>query len=198
VTSEPDLLERALAAVDAANAEDPFRITIAGEAGPKELLHGRRVCEWILLMDPDASDVQLIAGRAHHLRRWTRPRSDFPEGRAGYLRWRAAAKKAHASEVSEIVVAAGYDESVADDVGVIIRKEGLATDPRVLVHEDALCLVFLESQFDPLIDQLGEEHTTEVLRKTAAKMSAGGIALGAALPLSERGRTLLLAAVGGG
>jgi hypothetical protein len=195
VTSEPQRLERALAAIDAANESDPFRIAIAGEAGPKELLHGRRVCEWIVRIDPDASDEQLIAGRAHHLRRWTRPRSDYPEGRAGYLRWRAAAKQVHSQEVAAIVVDAGYDTTVAEDVGRIIRKEGLASDRRVQVHEDALCLVFLESQYDPLIEQLGEEHTVEVLRKTVAKMSADGIALAAELPLSDRGRDLLLRAL---
>ena len=108
--SDHDRLERALAAIDAANSEDPFRIVVGREEGPKELLHGRRVCEWILLMDPDASDEQLIAGRAHHLRRWTRPRSDYPEGRAGYLRWRAAAKKAHAEKITlrEAALELGY------------------------------------------------------------------------------------------
>ena len=197
MTSDPSRLERALAAIDAANAEDPNRIAIGGEDGPKELLHGRRVCEWILLIDPDATDEQLIAGRAHHLRRWTRPRSDFPDGRAGYLKWRAAAKRSQAEEVEAIVVAAGYEPSVAEDVGHIVRKDGLKADPRVQTHEDALCLVFLESQLDPLAEQLGDDHFVEVLRKTAAKMSPGGMALAAALPLSEQGSQLLHRAVGG-
>jgi hypothetical protein len=98
--------------------------------------------------------------------------------------------------VAEIVTAAGYDEDVADTVGRIVRKEGLADDPRVQVHEDALCLVFLETQFDDLIDQLGEQRTVDVLRKTAAKMSPAGLALAAELPLSDRGATLLRRALG--
>jgi hypothetical protein len=197
VTADPARLERALAAIDAANAEDPSRTRIGTEEGPKELVHGRRVCQWIVLMDPRASDEQLIAGRAHHLRRWTRPRAEYPDGRAGYLQWRTAAKRIHAEAVAAIVVDAGYDPSVADDVGRIVRKEGLATDRRVQVHEDALCLVFLESQFEPLTDQLGDEHTVDVLRKTAAKMSPGGLALAGALAVSERGAALLREALEG-
>ena len=80
-------------AIDDANAADPNAITIAGETGPKELLHGRRAAEWVSRLDPEADDVQLLAARAHHFRRWTHPRDEFPDGRAGYLRWRAAAKK---------------------------------------------------------------------------------------------------------
>jgi hypothetical protein len=196
VTSSPGRLEAALGEVDAANAADPSRVSLAGEEGPKELLHGRRVCRWILLLDPGASDEQLIAGRAHHLRRWTRPRTDYPEGRAGYLRWRAAAKQAHAREVAEIVTAVGYDATVAEDVGRIVRKEGLGVDPRVQVHEDALCLVFLESQLDDVVAQLGDDRAVEVLARTAAKMSPGALEVAAALPLSERGARVLAAALG--
>jgi hypothetical protein len=195
VTTDPVRLERALAQIDRANAEDPEVVDLAGARGPKELLAGRRVCEWIQLVDPDASDEQLIAGRAHHLRRWLHPRDDHPTGRAGYLRWRAAAKRAHGEEVAVIVAEAGYDEGVAAEVGSIVRKEGLGVDPRVQVHEDALCLTFLESQLDELADRLGDAHVVEVLAKTAAKMSPGAVALAAELPLSPRGRSLLARAL---
>ena len=149
----------------------------------------------MLRLDPDADDAQLIAARAHHFRRWTHPRDDFPEGRAGYLRWRAAAKKAHATEVGELLRSVGYADDTVGRVGAIIRKEALATDPAVQVHEDALCLVFLESQFDELSDQLGDDHMVEVLVKTLRKMSPAGIDAASTLPLSDRGARLLDRAV---
>ena len=102
--------------------------------------------EWLARLDPDADDAQLLAARAHHLRRWTLPRSTYPEGRAGYLRWRTALKKQHAEEVAAILADVGYDAATIDRVQRIIRKEGLGTDPQVQTHEDALCLVFLETQ----------------------------------------------------
>jgi hypothetical protein len=182
-------------AIDAANAADPNEITIGGETGPKELLHGRRAAEWVLRLDPDADDAQLLAARAHHFRRWTHPRGEFPDGRAGYLRWRTAAKKAHAVEVGELLRSAGYGDDTVDRVGAIIRKEALSTDPAVQVHEDALCLVFLESQFDELSDQLGDDHMVEVLVKTLRKMSPAGIEAASTIPLSDRGGRLLGRAV---
>jgi hypothetical protein len=195
--SDPTRLEAASDAIDAANAADPNVITIGSETGPKELLHGRRAAEWVLRLDPGADDAQLIAARAHHFRRWTHPRSDFPEGRAGYLRWRAAAKKAHAVEVGDLLRSVGYGDDTIDRVGSIIRKESLATDPAVQVHEDALCLVFLESQFDELSDQLGDDHMVEVLVKTLRKMSPAGIDAASTIPLSDRGSRLLDRAVEG-
>ncbi len=191
MNGESSRLEAALGAIDDANAADPNEIWIAGKVGPKELLHGRRATEWVLLVDPRASDAQLIAARAHHLRRWTRPRGDYPDGRAGYLRWRADAKRAHADEVAGVLRSVGYDDATADEVGAIIRKERLAQDTRVQTHEDALCLTFLESQLDELSDQLGDEHMATVLAKTMAKMSPGALALAGALPLSEQGKRVL-------
>ncbi len=193
--SDPARLVAASEAIDDANAADPTAITIGGETGPKELLHGRRAAEWVGRLDPEADDSQLLAARAHHFRRWTHPRDEYPEGRAGYLRWRSAAKKAHATEVGELLRSVGYDDDVVDRVGSIIRKEALATDPAVQVHEDALCLVFLESQFDELSDQLGDDHMVEVLVKTLRKMSPAGIDAASTIELSERGGRLLARAV---
>ena len=190
-TNPNSRLSAALVAIDAANSDDPHTIEIAGEVRPKEQAHAEMMTEWVERLNPDADDAQLVAARAHHLRRWALPRSDYPEGRAGYLRWRTAQAKRHAAEVAEIVVAAGYDDDFAADVSAIVAKKGLSTDPRVQTHEDALCLVFLETQFDELADKLGDDHMAEVLAKTLAKMSPAGRAVAVELPMSSRAETLL-------
>lgn len=170
-----DRFEAAIDAIDAANADDPETIVVDGVAAPKELTHARMMCDWVLRLDPDADELQLIAARAHHLRRWTVPRSDFPDGRAGYLRWRTKQKKRHGAEVAELMAAAGYGAGDADRVAAIVRKERLADDPAVQTHEDALCLVFLATQFHELADRLGEEKMVDVLVKTMRKMSPAGL-----------------------
>jgi hypothetical protein len=147
--------------------------------------------EWVRRLDPDATDLQLIAARAHHLRRWSVPRSSYPDGRSGYLRWRTALRKQHGEEVAELLGEVGYDRSEIDRVRAIVRKDGLARDPQVQTHEDALCLVFLTTQFDGLTERLGDEHIVEVVRKTLAKMSKEGIRHSVELPLSERGRSVV-------
>jgi hypothetical protein len=187
----PEQLEAAIGAID-----DPTTIVVDGRVGPKELLHAELVTQWVRRLDPDASPEQLVAARAHHLRRWTRPRSDYPEGRAGYLRWRADAKAAHATEVARILEEVGVSPSSIERVTQIIRKERLRDDPQVQTHEDALCLTFLQTQLEELIDDQGEDKTVTILAKTARKMSAQALELAGSLSLSERGGGLLRRALG--
>ena len=190
-----DRLAATLAAVDAANADDPNTVVIDGVERPKELAHAQLMTEWVRRLEPECTDEQLIAARAHHLRRWSVPRDAYPEGRSGYLRWRTDLKRQHADEVGAIMRAAGYgDESVAR-VQAIVRKQGLGRDPAVQTHEDALCLVFLQTQFDELAERLGDDKTIEVLRKTAAKMSPAALAAAQTLPFSASGAALLTRAL---
>ena len=187
-------LSGAIAAIDAANAADPTRIVIDGVELPKELAHADVVERWVSTLDPSADELQILAARAHHLRRWVVPRTDYPEGRSGYLRWRADHKKRQAAEVGEILAANGYEPAEIDRVATIVAKRGLGTDPQVQVHEDALCLAFIELQFDELAQQLGDDHMVEVVRKTIRKMSPSGIAAASSIDLTEHGRSILAAA----
>lgn len=170
-----DRFAAAIAAIDHANADDPFTLVVDGVERPKEQAHAELMTEMVLRLDPDADELALLAARAHHLRRWAVPRSSEPDGRAGYLRWRAARKKQHAADVGAILVACGYEAGEVDRVGQIIRKEGLGTDPVVQVHEDALCLVFLRTQLADLAEQLGHDHIVAVIAKTMTKMSPDAI-----------------------
>lgn len=191
-------LADAIAAIDAANAGDPSSIEVRGELRPKEQAHAELMTEWLERLDPAASEAQRLAARAHHLRRWSLPRTDYPDGRAGYLRWRTALKKQHAAELGEILVAVGYDADTIDRAQRIIRKEGLGSDPQVQTHEDALCLVFLETQLAELTDAQGDEKMVDIIQKTAAKMSDGALALVGDLPMRESDRSLIARALGGG
>ena len=67
---EVDRFARAVAAIDDANADDPNTITVDGVERPKELAHAEMMTDWVRRLDPDASNAQLLAARAHHLRRW--------------------------------------------------------------------------------------------------------------------------------
>jgi hypothetical protein len=185
-------LATALAAIDAANADDPNTIVVGGVARPKELTHAEMMTRWVRRLSPGCSDEQLIAARAHHLRRWAIPRDDYPRDRTGYLRWRTALQRRHADDVAAIMRDAGYGEESIERVQAIVRKRGLGRDPEVQVHEDALCLVFLETQFDELAGTLDDDaKMVEILRKTAAKMSPAGLAAARTLPLSAEGAALL-------
>ncbi|MGK2949462.1 MAG: DUF4202 domain-containing protein [Acidimicrobiales bacterium] len=191
-------LAAAIAAIDAANADDPHTLEVRGEVRPKEQAHAELMTQWLERLDPGATEAQHLAARAHHLRRWTLPRSSHPEGRAGYLRWRKALRRQHADEVAAILEARGYDASTVERVQQIVRKEGLGHDPQVQVHEDALCLVFLETQLAATVDRLGDDKMIEVIAKTAAKMSPAALELVAELPMREGDAELLQRALAAG
>jgi Domain of unknown function (DUF4202) len=180
-------LRRAIAAIDAANAGDPHAIVARGRRRPKEQAHAELVSEWIGKLAPDASDALRLAGRAHHLRRWEIPRADYPEGREGYLRWRRALHDFHAEAAAEILTACGYDAALIRRVSDLLHKRGLARgDAEAQVLEDALCLVFVETQYREIAERLSEEKLLDVTAKTLRKMSGRAKALALELPLDPR------------
>ena len=160
-----DRFARAIEAIDAANAQSPTGVE--GE-------HAVRVTDWVRRLQPDASEELLLAARAHHIRRWTSPRSSYPDGRSGYLRWRRDLHEVHAREAGAILADAGYEAATIARVQDIIRKKRLASDPEVQVLEDALCLVFIQTQYDELAGRLDDEKMQGVVAKTLAKMTDQG------------------------
>ena len=182
-----DRLARALAAIDAANADDPVSIEVRGVQRPKEQAHAELVSEWLERLAPEASEALRLAGRAHHLRRWQIPRTGYPADRAGYLRWRRALHDFHAEQARAILAGLGYDEAVLSRVDDLLHKRGLARgDAEAQALEDALCLVFLETQFRELAERLEEPKLLDVTRKTLKKMSPRAIELALGLPLDPR------------
>jgi Domain of unknown function (DUF4202) len=186
-----DRLGAALAAIDAANADDPNVIMVDGVARPKELAHAELMTHWVRTLDPDCSEEQILAARAHHLRRWTIPRASYPDGRSGYLKWRTALKRQHADDVGAILRKAAYDDDSVARVQAIVTKRGLGQDDAVQVHEDALCLVFLQTQLDELAGRMGDDKTVDILQKTAKKMSRAGIEAARGLRFSPSAAALL-------
>ncbi|MEX0767996.1 MAG: DUF4202 domain-containing protein [Microthrixaceae bacterium] len=189
------LYESACEQIDSANSQDPNTINYQGHSHCKELLHSQMMTTWVERLDSEATEEQLLAARAHHFRRWIYPRSDFPAGRSGYLRWRSQAKKRQAAEVAELLINCGYPQESVQRVATIIRKEHLSSDSDVQTHEDALCLVFLDTQLDSVAHKLGDSEMVEVIIKTLPKMSPQGIDAVSLLELSPEGADLVARAV---
>jgi ketosteroid isomerase-like protein len=139
----------------------------------------------------------LLAARGHHVRRWTVPRATYPAGRAGYLRWRKALHEQQARELAAVLAQVGYDAATIARTRAIVRKEGLGRDRDVQVLEDALCLVFLETQLADVAARLEPGTLARVLVKTTNKMSDGARALTRDLPLGAPSRRALDEALAG-
>ena len=190
--SQPDArLARALSAIDAANAQDPNTLAVRGETRPKELAHAELASEWVHRLEPSPSPALLLAARAHHVRRWEIPRSTEPAGRPGYHRWRRKLQEHHADVTREILEAEGFASDTVERVVALIRKQGLGRDPEVQILEDALSLVFVETQLEALAARLDPEKMLDVTRKTLRKMSPGALERARRMPLSDSAHAIL-------
>ena len=165
-------LEEALRRFDEANEEDPNTELVDGQSAPKELVYGRRMSERLTAFAPDAPETVKLAARAQHIRRWDVPRDSYPEGRAGYLKWRTDLYKRHGDTAGAIMEEVGYEAEAIDRVKTLLRKRGLKTDPDVQLMEDVICLVFLEHYFHDFAQKHDEEKLVSIVQKTWKKMSA--------------------------
>jgi hypothetical protein len=186
--------DAAVAAIDAANAEDPNTVAVRGRELPLALAQGQLAVGWIEQLVDQPDEGLLLAARAHHLRRWQVGRDCYPPGRPGYLRWRRDQKARHAADVAEILEASGCPPAEIERVQRLVRREQVGGAQAV---EDAACLVFIETQLASLAARMDHQLMLEVIRKTARKMSASGLDLVAAIPLGESEQALLGEALGG-
>ena len=170
----PARFQDAITRIDAANAADPRGV---------ELPYAQRLSAWVDRLAPEASEALRLAARAQHLCRWMIPRDSFPAGRISYLQWREHLKQFHAQKAGEILCAVGYDDALVSRVQQLIVKRDFPRDEEGRVLEDALCLVFLETQFVETIAKTGDEKMIGILQKTWRKMTppAQQIALGLAM-----------------
>ena len=161
-------LQKALQAIDAANAADPT----LEDGQPAARLYGERVTAELARLFPDGSEVFQIAARGQHVERWLLPRATYPMGKEGYFAWRREQGRRHAERVAGIMATAGFPAEACDRVGVLLRKEGIKRDAEVQALEDVICLVFLRFGFGDFAEGKYPGHVLDIVAKTARKMSA--------------------------
>lgn len=170
-----------IAAIDAANSADPT----SEDGAPAALLYGQRMTDVLTTFQPGASPHLHIAVRGSHVERFTRPRKDWPEGRAGYLRWREELKRFHADRVAGFMADAGWPQPDRDRVAAIIRKEGIKRNPESQTLEDVACLVLMRWGLAGFAAKHPHEKVLDILAKTGRKMSSEGRKAAAELQLSR-------------
>lgn len=187
----------ALRRFDEENARDPNQETADGVAQPRELLYAQRLSDWVLRLQPDASESLRLAARCQHLGRWEIPRQFYPMTRAGYLQWRGTLKKFHARKAADILREVGYPDDVIHRVQDLNLKRNFPRDPEARVLEDALCLVFLQYQLAELAGKTAEDKTINALQKSWQKMTPAARDEALKLNYGEREKTLLERALKG-
>lgn len=188
-------LDQAFEQFDDYNRRSPGQIVWDGVTYPVEYFYALKLHEWVVKLDPNANESLLLASRCQHIGRWEIARNSYPDGRVGYLKWRSDLSKYHAGIAAEILAGVGYDDDTISRVKQIVLKQRLKTDEDVQTMENALCLVFLQYQYDDLIAKMTEEKMIDILRKTWAKMTDPGHEAALSLAYSEQGRDLILKAL---
>jgi hypothetical protein len=184
-------MEQAFHLFDAYNQQDPSEVLWNGQHYPSEYFYAIKLYDWVKKLEPDASEPLLLASRCQHIGRWEIARKTYPEGRVGYLTWRNDLSKFHAKKATEILQSVEYEKDTIDRVNEIVLKKRLKTDSEVQTMENALCLVFLEFQYDDLIQKQPAEKMIDILQKTWAKMSSAGRQAASSLTFSTTGKLLL-------
>lgn len=164
-----------LSDIDAVNACDP--------KGNEEI-YGLRMSETLSEFRPDASELLQIAVRAQHIERWILPRSDFPEGRTGYKKWRSQLALHHANRTAELMHTRGYSEDEIERVSYLLLKRGLKRDEETQCLEDVACIVFLKYYLEEFAGKHSEDKLINILQLTWDKMSDKGHQTALKLPLS--------------
>ncbi len=145
----------------------------------------------MLTLNPQASLELLLASKCQHIGRWEMPRNQYPDGREGYLRWRKEQANLHVDKALAILRKAGYDETVCYRVKQIILKQKIKVDAEVQTMENALCLVFLQYQFEEFLHTQPKEKMIGILRKSLLKMNKQGHDYALKLHFSEEGKALI-------
>ncbi|MFM9825658.1 DUF4202 domain-containing protein [Flavobacterium sp.] len=165
---------KAMAWIDAENAQDPNQETFQSQSYSKELLYSNRMFERLLNFEPNASQEIQIAAKAQHICRWKITRESYPMDRVGYLKWREDLKKFHAKTTASILEKAGYSEPFIARVSFLIEKKLLKKDAETQLLEDVICLVFLEYYLNPFVQKHDKEKLKNIILKTWNKMSENG------------------------
>lgn len=188
---------RARELIDAAHAADP-KLTTDGR--PAELVYADRMEAWVVRAAAEPTDLLRLAARCQHLERWSVPRTTFPDGKAGYLKWRQSLYKKQADRARELMLQAGVAAADADAAATWVSKTALKTNPGTQALEDAACLVFLENEigdFAALHTDYPREKFVDIIRKTWKKMSPRGQELAKTIPLSPAIGALVTEAISG-
>jgi hypothetical protein len=188
-------LQQAFLLFDEYNQQDPHRITWNDIEYPAEYFYALQLYNWVMKLQPEASETLLLASRSQHIGRWKIPREKYPDGKAGYLNWRTDMAKFHSNIAGELLAQAGFHEEEIKKLQQILRKENLKNDSDVQLMENALCLVFLQFQYQDFIQKHDDEKVIRILQKTWKKMTEPGRQFAMQLEFHGRGQELLEKAI---
>ena len=188
-------IQNVLDKIDEINSKDPNVDHFGTQSYPKEILYSQRMTEMLHGFVDAPNETLQIAARGQHIQRWAIPRSDYSMDKKGYMKWRTVLKAYHAELLAEIMEEEGANESLIDQIKILITKRKLKTDTYSKTLEDVICLVFLKYYFAYFAKKHDHEKIVDIVKKTWTKMTEDGHTAALKLPLRETELSLINAAL---
>ncbi|TNY22259.1 hypothetical protein DMC30DRAFT_392710 [Rhodotorula diobovata] len=110
-----------------AAAEDSPRSTPSLEYHSTLELYTRKLSalSTVAALQRGPGEALLLAANSQHIRRWEKPRKDYPEGLSGYKSWRTSLNKFHCEIAHDVMRQAGYSEDDEGDAALFARVRDL-------------------------------------------------------------------------
>ena len=178
------------------NQLDPDKKIIDGNEVGANVLYSQYMGEWQERLYPEVDETIKLAARAQHICRWELKRNDFPEGKAGYFKWRTTLAKLHAKILSEIMEECGYSSDEIARASEACQKKNFKNNNDSQCVEDCACMVFLNYYFDDFIAKHSDEKLVDIVQKTWGKMSEKSHEAALKLDLSEKALSIVKTALG--
>ncbi|MEO6851154.1 MAG: DUF4202 domain-containing protein [Mucilaginibacter sp.] len=179
---------------DSYNKNDPNVFIWESVSYPQEYFLALKLFEWVNKLAPNAGEELLLASRCQHMGRWEIPRHSYPDGRESYLKWRKDLALYHAEKATAIMENVGYSDGEVSRVRQIILKQKIKVDKDVQVMENALCLIFLEFQYEDFHPKHSPEMVINILKRSLLKMDSHGHQFALGLTYSEKGLLYIMEA----
>jgi hypothetical protein len=186
-----DRFAKAIAGFDAYNSNDPHVEELEGKRISKEVVYAQRMTARLNQFAPNANEAVQLAVRCQHIGRWEILRSDYPEGKKGYLLWRTEEKQHHAKIAEGILKKSGYDSETIEQVKFLLLKKELKTNAHTQLLEDVICLVFVEYYLEEFAAKHEHEKVIDIIKKTMKKMSSKALAAVSTITVSDKAHKLL-------
>lgn len=141
-----------------ANHQDELTYADGVEEWAMRLLSRDEETQAQLASGPGGIELVKLAARCQHLERFLTPRSTFPEGKMGYLKWRRHLYFKQADRAKELLAQAGVSSEEQELVHKWVSKTDLQPgkltgDKGTQLLEDAAVLVFLQDQLADFAQQ---------------------------------------------
>lgn len=165
---------QAIQKINEIHSLDPTLTESDGKQIPAALLYSNQCAAWLFKLKPDATELEELAARCQHFKRWEIARNSYPLGKKGYYQWRIFLYEYQANEAGKILSGVGYSANDIEIVKQMISKKDIKNNSEAQLIEDIACLVFLNHYIQPFAvtkQEYSEEKWIKIITKTWNKMS---------------------------